>query len=153
MKKFMFLILILALLLSGCGTKVQATAMPTHTAVPTSVHPLLDALETRVASPHLEKIVPTSEPVSLAVEYFVESSTGHAMEITWANNDGGTDSTVATVSWTKSYERYSEDFAYISVLADGDATCRIVVYGKLMDHATSRGDRIFVTCSSSKWDW
>jgi hypothetical protein len=75
------------------------------------------------------------------------------MEITWNNNDGGTDSTVATVSWTKSYWTYSEDVAYVSVFADGDATCRIAVDGKIMDSATSRGDRVFVTCSSSKWDW
>ena len=86
------------------------------------------------------------------VKYEVSCSPG-GFFITYVNSGGNTEQRdVSTTSWTASFTGNSGDFVYVSAQANSEnatVTARIYYMGDLLETATSNGDYVIASASTS----
>ena len=93
---------------------------------------------------------PTSAPSSYLVKYRVQG-TGQQADVTYENEQGGTEQRDIPIPWVHTLTMKSGSFVYLATQSHDDATrtitCEIWVDGELYKTSSSSGKYVIATCS------
>jgi hypothetical protein len=123
-----FVVLVL-LLLAGCGGGDTSDRYPPLPTVPAASH-----------------------PTTHSVMYRVTTGGNRRVDLTYENEGGnGEQRSNVRTPWQVSYRMQDGDFVYVSaqLQAYGIVTCEILVDGAVVETATSSGQYVIATCSGS----